>query len=568
MGQVHYEVFIRKAGAAGWSLDIATEDRARATETAEELLKGGKAIAVKVVKETLDEETREFKSVTILTKGDVGKAEKKKPEKDLEPLCVSPQDLYTIHAREQIGRLLEGWLHREKVTPCELLHRPDLIEKLDAAGMDLQHAIQKIAIPEAQHRGTGVHEIIRHFQTLVQAAIERVLKDARKRVFPDLASEPFAKAAERMMSEAERGYLLSGAVAGYLASGPTWAEKVSRLLDLADAAPQNPGPRALAFHVIETPLAEILSSRAGLAELLGPDLDLGGSLAAMTRLAAADTVDAMTAMDPKIARLMPPLGAAASRLANWLEGDKFAEVRTALAARVLRELATPRRLRPSDPEGEIDILRALAMCLTAAASKRLPLEQVQDAFVERSKMLIRSDFVESYLGDARTPMGEVEALIWLAENVTGSANKRAASRWIGANITALKFERDLRAAPDSPAAKLANLAAIQKSVARVGFVAEELAPIQAKIGEIGGLIEADTKLVALVAKAGASATHRLTLLLRLAAGETCPLGPAADRAKAEVIRMTRAPEVREELAKTPDALVKVRELLQSVGLAA
>jgi hypothetical protein len=568
MGQIHYEVFVRKPGAAGWSLELATEDRQRAAETAEEMVASGKAVAAKVTKETLDEETREFKSVTILTKGDPGKAEKKKPKDDIQPLCVSPQDLYTIHAREQIGRLLEGWLNREKATPSELLHRPDLIEKLDAAGMDLQHAIQKIAIPEAQDRGVSVHEVIRHFQGLVQKAIDRVLKDAKKRAFPDLVNESFAMAAERVMHDGERGYLLSGGVAGYIADARTWAEKVNRILDLADQAPQSPGPRALAFHVLETPLAEILASRAGLAEIIGPDLDLGGNLAAMTRLAASDTVDAIASIDARVARLLPPLSGAAARLANWLEGDKFPEVRTALASRVLRELAQPRRLRPSDPEGEIEILRALAMCLTAAASKRMPPEQVQDAFTERSKMLVRGDFVESYLGQDRTPLGEVEALIWLAENVTGPANKRAASRWVAANITALKFERELRASPDSPATKLSSLAAIQKSVARVGFVPEELGPIQAKIGEIAGLIEADARLVSLVAKASAPAHHRLTLLLKLATGETCPLGPAADRAKAEALKMMRAADIRDELSRTPENLGKVREMMQTLGVAA
>lgn len=568
MGQIHYEVFVRKPGSNAWALELATEDRKRALETAEDLFASGKAVCAKVTKETLDEETREYHSVSILTKGDPGKVEKKKPREDVQPLCVSPQDLYTIHAREQIGRLLEAWLSREKATPSELLHRPDLIEKLDAAGMDLQHAIQKIAIPEAQERGISVHEVIRHFQALVQKAIDRVLVDAKKRSFPDVGTEGFAKAAERVMGGGEPGYLLSGGVAGYLANCRTWGEKVNRILDLADQAPLQPGPRALAFHVLETPLAEILASRLGLAEILGPDLDLGGNLAAMTRLAAADTVEAIANIDPRVARLMPALSGPAARLANWLEGDKFQEVRTALAARVLRELAQPRRLRPTDPEGEIEILRALAMCLSAAASKRMPAERVQEAFIERSKMLVRGDFVESYLGKDRTPLGEVEALIWLAENVTGPANKRAASRWVAANITALKFEREMRAAPDSPATKLASLAAIQRSVARVGFVTEELGPIQAKIGEIGGLIEADSKLVMLLVKANAPVHHRITLLLKLASGESCPVGPAADRAKSEALKMTRIPEVREELSRTPEILNKVRMMMQSMGLAA
>lgn len=566
MSQVHYEVYIRKPGAPSWVLELATEDRARAVETAEELLAIGKASAIRVTKEILEEDSSEFKSVNILTKGDVGKADKKKKEKDSTPLCVSPADLYTIHARDVIGRLLEGWLAREKATPFELLHRPDLIEKLDAAGMDLQHAIQKVAIPEAQDRGTSVHEIIRHFQTLVQATIDRVLRDNKKGVFPDLESETFAAACERISAnEAEPGYVLGGAIAKIIGRAATWGDKVNRLLDLADAAPQAPKARALAFQILEVPLAEILGSKVGMAALLGPGLDLGGNLAAITRLAAADTVDAVAAVEPRVARLMPTLDGAAARLANWLEGDKFPSVRSALSQRVLYELSNPRRLRPDDAEGEIALLRVLAMCLTAAAGKHLPLEQVQAAFVERSKMLIRADFVEAYLGEDREPLDEVEALVWLAENVTGPANKRGASRWIASRITGLKFERDLRASPESPSARLTALATIQKSVSRVGFVPEELSPIQAKIGEIGGLIEGDCKLVAVIVKSKLSSSSRLTALLRMAAGETAPLGPVADKARAEVLKMTRTPEVRAELARSPEQLEAVRSLLQAAA---
>src|SRR5690606_19723061 len=102
---------------------------------------------------------------------------KKKQAEDLAPLCVAPNDLYSAHARDRIGRLLEGWLARHHATPFELLHRPDLVEELDASGIELQHAIQKIAVPEAQDRGLSVHELMRTFQGLVERAIQRLLKD-------------------------------------------------------------------------------------------------------------------------------------------------------------------------------------------------------------------------------------------------------------------------------------------------------------------------------------------------------------------------------------------------------
>jgi hypothetical protein len=565
MGPIHYEIFVRRNIGGPWVLEMALEDRARAIEAVDELIKTGRAAAAKLCKEVLDEETREFKSVVIITKGDTSEPKKKKTKDSSSYLCVSPQDLYTVHARDLLCRLLDGWLKREKATPFELLHRPDLIEKIDAAGMDLQHAIQKISIPEAQDRGIGVHEIIRHYQSLTDMAIARVMKDFRNNAFPNLTTESFSTAAERLTGNPERHYLLSGAVAGALAKAANWGEKVNILLDLADSAPMAPGPRVLAFEVLTVPLAEILGNRGGLADLLGPELDLGGSLAAMTRLAAADTVDALAAIEPTVARLMPMLEGPAARLANWLESGKFDDVRAALGQRVLREMHAPRRLRPTNADEEIKLLRVLAMSLTAAAGKLLPLEQVQDAFIERSQMLVRSDFVEVYLGTGRSALEEVEALIWLAENVTGAANKRAASRWVGANLGALKFERDLRAAPDSPATKLAALAQIQRQLGRIGFVHEEVIPISEKIGEIGGLIEGDSKLIAMVAKANAPVVHRLNLLVRLASGEAAPLGPVTERARHEVLKLMKAPEARANLAAAPDMLEKVRDLLSKAA---
>jgi hypothetical protein len=566
--QVHFEVLARRQHGSSWSLQLATEDRTRAVESAEELLAEQRAVAVKVTKETLDEETREFKTVTILTKGEPDRGKVKKPREGLEPLCVSPHDLYTLHARDRIGRLLEGWLARNRATPFELLHRPDLIEKLEATGLELQHAIQKVAIPEAQARGKTVHHVIRDFQKLVQATIDRVMRDERKGRFPDFEKESFAAAAERLVGQPNQQYLLGGGVVRAMSSGSSWSGKVNRLLDLADQAPREPTARALAFHVLETPLTEILGARAGIMELLGVHLDLGGALAAMTRLAAADSVDALISIEPAVAKVMPQLQGPAARLANWLDGPYFENVRAAIAQRVLKELTGPKRLRPNDAEGEIVMLRALAMALTTAVGRILTYEEVQEAFINRSRTLVRADFVEAFLGHDRSPLGEVEALLWLSENVTGGANKRQASRWVQANVSALRFETDLRAGPDSAATKLAALAELQRSVFRCGFVTEEAGPIAIKIGEVGGQIEADARLAQALSRAAAPVVNRLTLLLRLAAGETAPRGPAADRAKAEAIRLMRAPEIRAEIASTPDAVERMRALMQTAGMAA
>lgn len=567
-GQIHYELFVRRQPGSGWVLDLASEDRARILETAEELLANRVVAAVRVSKEVLDPETREFRSVTILNKGAPERGKARKALEQRDPLCVSPQDLYTIHARERIGRLLDGWLARHRATPYELLHRADLAERLDAAGVELQHAVQKVAVPEAQARGVVVHEIIRSFQSLIERTIQRLLKDHRRGAFPDFAREPFAAAVARLLGEPERAYLLGGGVAAHLAGCASWAEKIDRLLDLADAAPDEPAARAVALGVIEPLLVEIVGGRAGLADLLGAELDSGDMLAAITRLAGARPVEMVISVEPSVARVMPPLPEAASRLAGWLEGPGFDNVRAALAQRVLRELMGPRRLKPRDPEGEIAVLRGLAMALTAADGRILALDDIHAAFSARSGLLVASDFVEALLGEHRGAREEVELLVRLAENVTGGANKRQAARWLAANISALKFEKELRDGPDTPPARLAMLAELQRAIGRAGLAEEDCANLQARLGDLGGQIEADSRLVTLLARAQAPVVHRLGLLLRLAVGEAAPLGPAADRARAEALKLARSGELRDEVSRSPEAAGRVRDLLQKSGLAA
>ena len=565
---IHFEVFAKRAGSRTFALELAMEDRERAMGAAEEMIESARFTAVKVTKETLDPETGEFHSVTIFSQGSPDAPQSKAPVEDAGPPCVSPTDLYTVHARDRINRLLEGWLVRNNATPFELLHRPDLIEKLDASGTELLHAIQKIAVPDAQARRITVHQVIREFQDLIQRAIDRVLADHRKGLLPSLQTERFGPLCARLAGDPERYYLVGAAIAGHIAPAASWAEKVSMLLDLADAAPPEGQGRGLAFHLLEQPLGEILRSRMGMTDLLGGTLDLGANLAALTRLAAAAPVAALAKVDSAVARLLPPLSGPAQRLAIWLDGPSFESVRVALGKRVLDELTTQRRLRPSDPRGEIDIMRALAMALTAAAGPLLPLDDVRAAFIKRSETLVTADFVGAYLEEPRSAVQEAHDLIWLLENVTGGANKRRALRWLLSSVGSLRFETELASSTESPAARLARLAELHRQLIRTGGDDAGVDAVLQRIGEIGGRVEAEAKLVGMLARASAPLPQKLKALIRMAAGETAPPVPAAERARTEVKRAMKTPEARAALNDMPEAMGQVRALMSSMEAAA
>ncbi len=155
----------------------------------------------------------------------------------------------------------------------------------------------------------------------------------------------------------------------------------------------------------------------------------------------------------------------------------------------------------------------------------------------------------------------------MAFSSAGAANKRAAARWLHACITSLRFETEMRKSPN-PMATLATLARLQKAARGVQLNEQDEAQVISALGGVGGAVETESRLIAQIARAGAAPSQKLSALLRLAAGETAPLGPAADRAKAEALRLLRAPETRTALSAAPTELNAMRDLMKAAGLAA
>lgn len=564
---VHYEVFVRKNPASRWVLELATDKPHVALATAEELVTNGRVAAAMVTKETFDDGARVFHSETLF-KETVSDAKRKATIGDWDPLCVGPPDLYTDRARERIGGLVEGWLARNKVTAFELLHNAELVERLEAAATEMQHAVQKFAIAEVQIRGGVTHDTIRRIQRLLDQATARLTQDFRRGAFPPAEPKTFAGMADVLAGDPDGAYLLGGSISAVTAQAPGWREKLAILLALVEAAPEEGEGRKLAMAVLDQLLAEMLVSDAALQALVGEADDLGGSLMVLTRLIAPQPVYQAAERDPRVREVLPALPDEAARLAERLATGELRRARTQAAKRVLADLHGHKRLRPSDPVQEVMVLRALTLALTATPSAVVAEEEVLTALGARSRSLLSGDFLEGYLGEGRSARSEAEALLWLAHNVTGAANKRRAGRLVQASVSSLRFETEATTVGQSPAAQLAALAGLQRMVAQCGLLREEEQAVCQRLGRFGKQIEAKAQLVATLLKSKASTIQKLTFLLRLASGEMAPLGGAADLARAEALKLIKDDGFRAELASDEAGLTQVRDLLQQAGLAA
>lgn len=450
--QIHYELFVRRGASPGWSLQEANESRAEIMAAAEKARASGFATGVKVMKETYDEATGDFLSLRIFEDG-ARSFKISKAAEDLPPLlpCLTPEDFYTVHARATLTRLLADTLARWKVTITELIHRADLLERLEATGTLFQHAVQKIAIARASGGAEPLAETIRALTDLADRAIARVYREQRsgRVVTPSTVAELNAYADAKAGQEGD-GFLIGLAFAAYLRPAAGWSDKLARALDVIAAPPETPRAADMLSALADAVIGETLAGSAALQELLGPADDLGSALIAMSDL----YLGRVPAAAPH---------AALSRLAAFFAADGLLDARTALARRVLAELKTHKRLAAA-VAAELAHLRAVASRLVLGPSRLVPHEDIVAAVTLRSRHLVQSAPIADYLNGA-DPLVRIDRLLAYEVNIVGAENKRRIWDYLKPALTAAAFETAL-AQHGPPLSRLARAAALQAAFAK------------------------------------------------------------------------------------------------------
>ena len=228
------------------------------------MLADKRAVAVRVTKETLDPETDgvQHRHPAHQGRARAGAQDASSAPTSAEPLCRAPAGpLRRPRPRDRsAGCWRTGW-RRNGVTAFELLHRPDLVEKLEASGVELQHAIQKIAVPESQATGQAVHDLMRPTRGWSNRPSSGSSQDGRKGTLP----RPDEGARRRGGPAAGRraGPRLPPGRRDLRRPGPRHAAGATRSAACSTwptRAPTRPAPGAMVLVVIEQPLAEILAS--------------------------------------------------------------------------------------------------------------------------------------------------------------------------------------------------------------------------------------------------------------------------------------------------------------------
>jgi hypothetical protein len=505
MSQVHFEIFRQQGKSGGWSLVEAMEDREGALARARAMLEEGQAAAVRVVKETYQASSGDYMSLTIFEGGHTEVKKKNKKVEDIATFspCFKPDDLYSYHARMTMTRVLGEWLGRQKLTVTELIHSAAALERFEATGTTYQHAVQKVAVAQAADSESTVAQIVKQLNELCTAAIHRVYKDEKRKLFAELEAGQFGPLASKLGANPEGRYVLNGALTKYLAHAKTWDAKLQRLLVLMEELPPEGPGRALLLTAVDMLVAEMLNGAAALADLLGHNPDLGHALLNLVELFLGTPVNVAEGG-----------GRGINELARFFAKDELPEARAAIAGRILAELKGLKRLCPSSLDEEFKMLRRLGNQLVRGQGKYLSNQDLIAAFTERSRRLVTQEPLQQFMQTVKSSDDRLERLLVVEENIVGAENKRTLSTFMMPIITSNNFEDQIMTGATAPQ-RLRRMAELQERVLRSGFQDVQKNQIAMALDAVAQRIESRAKFLASIEARIANPIERAQTLLKL-----------------------------------------------------
>jgi hypothetical protein len=551
---VHFEIFKRQ-GSGGWTLVEVRDRRDDALAYAHELEKAG-ATGVKVVKETYNEQSGDYLSLKIYEHGE--KKMKPKPAQEDVPTspCFKVDDLYSYHARKTIALLIPDFLAHNCVTVTELGHRADLLEKLEATGTLLQHAVQRVAVAQAASGENQLAKIIRTLHELVTQLVHRVYRDDEKGRFVDCKPGQFRALAAKYAASSDGKYLLNGAISRYLRPAKRWDDKVRLLMALMPEAKADDGGAKLLLVAIDCLISELLGGAAGLRELIGAKSSHGDALMALIRLYLGREPEEAGGREGLVA------------LTKEFGVDSLPNARVAIATRIVAEIRSFKRLVPNSLEDELRTLRQIANLVVMGVGKYLSHEDLVQAFVLRSQRLITNECLAPYLSGA-TPDVKLDRILFVEENIIGAENKRRLFDFVTPIVTSGDFGEYFQTSKVPLLQRLAGLENLRAKVMRSGFLETQKSGVADTLDRVAAAVEAKNRLFESIDRRPTSPTEKAFTLIKLLSANALTAPRLTSRAREMVISYAGKPGFlsgyiaqTSPTGSTPDRDAMVADLMQ------
>ncbi|NWH09097.1 MAG: hypothetical protein HXY22_10730 [Alphaproteobacteria bacterium] len=556
MRQVHYEIALSDSARRHWRVIEVLGERSEAIARAKFLLEDGAAPSIRVTRVARDPAEETFDELTILEE----MAKRVKPRAsapaDSAPAalpCLAPEELFGDKARETIARLLAEPLARWKLTAFELIHRADALQRLEATGTLYQHALQKMAVAQAHSTGIPVARIVKNLNTLCLAAMHRLYRDERAGLFPALDLPALHTHAEALHPAPAGDYRLGGAIAKYLGAASDWAARHARALDAC--ALEGEAGDAIR-RGLDAYFREVAATEAIDPFLPGLDGGLGNRLLALVTILSG--------------RGFTPL---AQRLADALSAGHLPRAREAMAARLVDDLASLRRLDRDTLEGEIKSMRILASAISKLDPALIERDVIEAAFNARSRRLAAADSVYEFMAPGQGALERIERLMILSENLVGTENKRKLAGYALPLLTGHQIERQIDSLRAAPIARLQRLARLEGRILRSGIPEPERAQLVERLDEMAMKFARSSGVIESIAPRSLPPVPRALALLQFFTARAVTQGSLTQMLRTEISAMLETPgfatSYRRFCAEEADeGLASFNEALAGAGLGA
>lgn len=447
-----------------------------------------------------------------------------------EAPCTRVEDLYTASARHIFGRLLKEFLVKHTLTVTELLHRADMMKKIETTGTILQFVVQQVAVARASAEKRPVQPIIRELNDLADDLLEQVKADKRKELFPAVNAAGFDAFAAKIADKPRATYILNGALARYLRDARSWNEKAMRLISVMEVArPDRPSGEML-LAAVDAIFAEILHVPAAVAELIESKPTFGDTVLTLIDLFLGK-VDSKLYPRPEV---LP-------RLAWHFGGGTMPLARAAVAEQIITQLYSLQRLCNDAMDREMRMFREITKLVIGGFDATLRREEVMPALEIRSKRFVTSEAIATGLGNSVLPDEKLDWIFFAESCVVGVRNKQILAETAIRTTMADSFKTQFQWTSVPLPRRLQRLASLSAAAQRSGFHENDRNNLSAMFDAVAFKLAADAKLFETIEARPGSAAEKTLALLQLYDADTFTQGRLSEKVRDAVIGYMSSP---------------------------
>lgn len=509
----------------GWSLLGVVSRQDDAEAQAREANEDRRTLAVKVIRCTYDENAGEFVERRVLYLGERRPLTQAATDgNENEPVCQRTEDLYKPPARRAMRRHLRQWLESFGLTPIELLHHPEYINRLDNAGSAMQSAVQRSSMAQARRGGGDVQQCQRKLFNLIDEAIVNLRRMWRNDRRPHLQGLDIDSLA-RLTAKGEMGALqFNAAVTEWLQQQTKVTDKMLALLDLLRGATE-----ARAITMLDDYLIDFLADPACSRLLLGEDMRLGDAvLKSIALITGRDWQD-------------DGLSAAENHFVSRLQAGELSKCRQVLMRRVIVTVASTKSLGNGGPLSECKMNQAVRQALRKDDGGYLGGEEMKSALIARSERLVTPDAIGRLTEGKSKAMARVELMMDLEAGVFGAPNKKRLGEFLLAVLDQPANKTELSEGDETPTARMRKLAQLQRRINASKLDREQRAKAGRILDEVCAGIMKRERLLDRLSSSATGPVEACLAVLKMCAAGTFTEGEAADQAKAYAMRYLSMP---------------------------